>query len=56
MAASGKSCASHYVVLKRWAAQDSAVKAENKENSSYDIDEFFALALARSDEKMLSKR
>lgn len=56
MAATGKRYVSHYAVLKKWAEEDKAKQPKNADNSSYDINEFFELALKHSNEKMLSKR
>ncbi len=50
LAMSGKEYKSHYAVIKKWALED---KPQTNDNSSYDIDEFFELALKHSNEKML---
>ncbi len=51
LAMSGKEYKSHYAIIKKWALED---KPQKQNNSSYDIDEFFELAVKRSQEKMLN--
>ena len=79
MAATGKSYASHFAVLKKWADEDcknvervncsaAPPSKQDKNNetktkaasppreSSFDIDEFYALAVARSNDMILDDR
>ncbi len=51
LAMSGKEYKSHFAVIKKWALED---KPANADNSSYDIDEFFELALKHSRDKLLN--
>ncbi len=57
MASTGKSYASHYATLVRWAEADKEKqppqKSESCSNSSYDIDEFFEMALRNSANRIL---
>lgn len=44
---SGKTYSSHYDKLVRWAKEDKVPMGSSKAEKSYDIDEFFAAAVAR---------
>ncbi|MBR5516144.1 MAG: hypothetical protein IKU52_08080, partial [Clostridia bacterium] len=58
MASSGKSYSSHFATINIWAKQDAQTDSShpsNEENSSYNLDEFFALAVKRQEQRMLAQ-